>query len=760
MKRPLCYVCVALVVTVFIYLVFNPLPLINIDDIEGSWVTFQGNVYQKEYKGEKLILYLNQVKVYESTECDFSKKDSQDSLKINKDEKEDVAILCYMNNCKEAKMGSTVLVRGEVQRFSEARNPGGFDAQKYYQIMKLDFQLYSAVLIEESKHYSKYHEWLYQVRRKLEQVYDHVMPESEASIMKAMVLGNKAELDLETKTLFQKSGISHILAISGLHISLIGMGIYKLLKKLRIHRVISIVISIILMVMYGDMVGMSSSAYRAIFMFAMKLSADLFYRTYDMLTAVAIAAVLLLLEQPLYLYHTGFLLSFGAILGIGCFADSFGGSISVFLIHFPIMLNTYYEFPIYSFMLNLLIIPAMGILMMTGILCVLVGSMSGVLVCMGVSQLLAGICILILRIMERLCEISLMLPQASWIIGKPETWKICVFYAVVIVLFIFQEYCKNINKKKLCVDKGMKITISPIVKFGIVISSVILLSNKTYHGLEITFVDVGQGDCIWIETPLGKHYLVDSGSTSRNNIGKYTLIPFLKYTGTDTIDAVFLTHLDTDHTSGIIELLSGIDGMSYQNMGIKIKQIVVAKAVIRDDAYKEIYELCKKNNISLVYASEGDAIVEDKTDRLKLEVLHPSPNYDTDSRNAYSIVLKLDYRNKYGTFGALLTGDVEADGEIAIAHILDEQVRNYNWKCHLYKAAHHGSKYSNTTELLEMVKPMFTVISCGENNSYGHPHAETLQRLEKVDSTVLNTSVCGAVSVKVYKNIKIDVFIQ
>ena len=89
------------------------------------------------------------------------------------------------------------------------------------------------------------------------------------------------------------------------------------------------------MVMYGDMVGMSSSAYRAIFMFAMKLSADLFYRTYDMLTAVAIAAVLLLLEQPLYLYHTGFLLSFGAILGIGCFADSFGGSISVFLIHFP-----------------------------------------------------------------------------------------------------------------------------------------------------------------------------------------------------------------------------------------------------------------------------------------------------------------------------------------------------------------------------------------------------------------------------------------
>ncbi|MBQ6996185.1 MAG: ComEC family DNA internalization-related competence protein, partial [Lachnospiraceae bacterium] len=360
------------------------------------------------------------------------------------------------------------------------------------------------------------------------------------------------------------------------------------------------------------------------------------------------------------------------------------------------------------------------------------GSELGI-ICEGVAQLFAYGCQVCLRIFEILCEWSMELPGASWIVGEPETWRIVIFYVVVLSLFIIHKNCKYTWKNKICLPFP--------VKMMWILVAVALLTQKTYDGLTITMLDVGQGDCIWIETDTGHHYLIDGGSTSEKKLGEYTLIPFLKQTGTAEIDAVFLTHLDKDHTSGVLELLEG-------DSGIKVHKIVIAKAVIRDESYEELVALCRTKHVAIMYAEAGDVL---KDDKLQLEVLHPSADYVTDSRNAYSLVMKLEY----GGFHALFTGDVEEDGENLVVNSLPE-----NWECHLYKVAHHGSRNSNTLALLEQIKPKLAIISCEEDNSYGHPHEETLERLSEVGSKVMVTKDCGAIIVEVDERIKVKRWIE
>lgn len=758
MKRPLCCVCIAFVVTVFLYLELNPTqhPLYTAE--EGCQVTLLGEVSQKEYKEETLVLTLQNVK----------RQGAEGELTSEK-----CGVLCYLEINEEVcipRLGSIVAVKGKVSCFKEVRNPGGFDAKKYYQTLGIGYKLYKAELLAESSSNSAYKETLYKIRIYFEGIFDSVLPAKEASIMKAIVLGNKSEIDSESKQLYQKSGIAHVFAISGLHITLLGMVLYQFLRKVRLPQTVAVVLSIGIMIAYGDMVGMSSSARRAIFMFGMKLVADLLKRTYDMLTALAIAAVLILMEQPLYIYHSGFLLSFGAILGVGGLSEvvmpvrktdrhkfldsvisSLCGSLSIFLIHFPIMLCIYYEFPVYSFLLNLVVIPAMTFVMIGGLLCLAFGSLP-MAIGLGIAKLAGLVCQLFLSVFEWLSTITLKLPYANWIVGRPDNWRIYLFLASVLILYLMHSYGKRVSKGAMCEKQGICIRLTLPIKLIIVLSAVALISSKPMSGVSITFVDVGQGDCIWIESAKGEHFLVDGGSTSQSKVGEYTIVPYLKYMGVSKIDAVFLTHLDSDHISGVMEILDG-------NFGIAIDKICISNAVIEDEAYEKLKNLCAKNDVLLYQIQTGDCI---EAYGLNFEVLHPSRTYQAESRNAYSLVMKLTISNKVNRIDTinitnmkntssqandlenrnvtvLLTGDVEADGEQAVARQLEFS------NIDIYKASHHGSKYSNTEALITTAKPKFAIISCGENNRYGHPHTEALENFYRVGSQVLITKDTGAI---------------
>ena len=723
MRRPLCLVCMAFVAAVFIMLHIQPMQEHALSaGQEGQVVTRQGIVTAKEYKNGNLILYLR--------------------------DRDKEGFLCYMSDITEPKLGSVVTVQGKAMNFRQDRNPGGFDQREYYRVQKIYYQLKNGRLLTQSGQYSFYRESLYRLRRQLERVLEQCMEEQDAAVMKAVLLGNKQELDTEKKQLYQKSGIAHVLAISGVHITILGMGLYEGLRRLRIPDWLCSGAAIILMLLYGDMVGMSTSAYRAIFMFALKMGAQILHRTYDMMTALALAAVGVLLEQPLYLYHAGFLLSFGAILGIGCMLDviktdvtqmssertkdklwiykkltktreGLAGGFAVFTVHFPIMLWFYYEFPIYSFLLNLLVIPAMGMVMILGLVCIGFGAFHGGFM-RGIAYLAAQGCHLLLQGFDLLCEGSLKLPGSTWIVGRPAAWRIVIFYSAMILLYVIHQYLKK--EKELEMPYWLKMTW--------ILAAVMMLTHRTYGNLEITVMDVGQGDGIWIETDKGEHYLIDGGSTSENKLAQYTLVPFLKYTGTGRLDAVFLTHLDEDHISGVRELLEN-------PQGIQIEQVVIAQAARKDEKYGQLQQLCKKRKIPLRYVKSGDCM---ESGNMRLQILHPEAQYHAQDRNGYSLVMKLEYDG----FHALFTGDVTEDGEMAVARILPS-----DWKCHFYKVAHHGSRYSNSEFILNQLQPDIAVISCGENNSYGHPHTEVLERLRQVGTTVYRTDESGAVMLTV-----------
>ena len=250
-------------------------------------------------------------------------------------------------------------------------------------------------------------------------------------------------------------------------------------------------------------------------------------------------------------------------------------------------------------------------------------------------------------------------------------------------------------------------------------------------GVEITMMDVGQGDGILIESETGKNYYIDGGSTTVKEVGKYRIVPCLKSKGISSIDYLILTHMDQDHISGATEMLE----KCKEPGNVKIKNLLMPDTACKDEAYENMLKLAKKQNVSVMYLKKGDKLIDGM---LSMNCLHPVSGFETEDRNDYSTVLLLNYKN----FDMLFTGDVSNEGEQAVIDNPDLA------QCDVLKAAHHGSKYTNSEDLLSIVKPAYTVISAAKDNDYGHPHKEVLERLDTCGSEHFCTIDYGAIKIK------------
>ncbi|WMC92008.1 DNA internalization-related competence protein ComEC/Rec2 [Kineothrix sp. MB12-C1] len=751
MKRPLCLLCLIFTAVLVWCMRLMPMPVPDYGRWDGQRLTVEGQVYQKEYRSftkrnntiyhfskndssgetsgesstEALVLYLTSIHI------------SNDSINIPQNQLQN--IMCYMEAGTEPPIGSRVRVEGVIQCFSEATNPGEFDMRRYHHIMKLDFKLNKASVEARSVEYSKWREGLYLVKKKFTHTLERCFSERDASIMKAMLLGDTGNLDKEIKQLYQQSGIIHILSISGLHISMIGMGIYRLFTLCRIPGKVSAVFCIIVICGYGIMTGMGASAVRAIIMFGLHLSAKLVGRTYDMLTALMLAAVLLLVEQPRYVEHSGFLFSFSAIAALGLlvpvfrrkekrgrcknltkvlhqFYEALLSGIVVALIQLPVHLFFYYQFPLYSIFLNLLIIPLATIVMYNGMFCMLAG---GLLPWIGKKA--AYLNAAILWIYEESCILCQKASYGNYIVGKPQLWQVEAYILLMAVLAI-------IGKK-----------MSGWWKLQWVLLSLSLLVFRGGSGLSVTAIDVGQGDSIHIRSDMGKNYLIDGGSTSKTDVGSYQILPYLKSQGVGSLDAVFVTHADEDHCNGIATLIEGAG-----EGGIDIRCLILpdVEEGSRNERYRSLKEEAEEKGIIVKYMSRGQQFTDGS---MKILCMHPEEDYHTKEANEYSLVLYLTY----GSFQALFTGDVEGAGEEKVKGSIRAIREEADWEkgITLLKVAHHGSKYSTDEEILELLQPKIALISCGENNRYGHPHEELLERLEKEECDIYMTKEGGAITV-------------
>ena len=302
--------------------------------------------------------------------------------------------------------------------------------------------------------------------------------------------------------------------------------------------------------------------------------------------------------------------------------------------------------------------------------------------------------------------------------GKPNWWEVFIYY-VILLSFVFTV--KKFGKKK------------EIIKFrvvGLLLMTVMTaIFVKFPNGkLLITMLDVGQGDCIFLKGPRGHTYLVDGGSSDVNQLAKYRIEPFLKSQGVGVLDFVFVSHGDSDHYSGIEEMLE------RQTTGIKIKQLVLPVNYRQDGALIELAKLAMQQNVGVVVIKEDQKLTEGD---LEIRCIQPSEQ-NSWSGNEGSMVLDVTF----GKFDMLLTGDVEKEGEERLITNLPE--KNYD----ILKVAHHGSKYSTSKKFLKTIRPRIAWISAGKQNSYGHPHEETLNRLAEFRCRIFETWKYGAIMVE------------
>jgi len=622
--------------------------------------------------------------------------------------------------------------------------------------------------------------------------------------MSAMLLGDKSTLEPEIKALYQSNGIVHILSISGLHITIIGMSLFRLLRRMGAPVWVAAIAGGMVLFLYGVMTGLSVSACRAIGMYLLRMLSEAVGRTYDMLTALGVTAVVTLWVNPGYLYNAGFYLSYGAVLGIGILypallplrkketllkyvgdrrkqivyriakivreklTRSMLASLAITLTTLPIQLWFFYEVPVYSLILNLLVIPFMSVVMACGIFAMLIPGLG----------IIGTVDCLILSGYEILCKSFEQLPFHTWNPGKPEGWQVVIYYTLLLVCCWVSSYGKQMHTsqeaaRKLRGEERHKLCVNPWKELhgksrkelcrkswkelrgrlrqelcrklwkelygrlrknlcrrldgrlwkvipGMLTIAVIVLGVRIPGPTTITFLDVGQGDCICMQTTSGEVYMFDCGSTSRSLVGEYVLKPYLKYEGIRHIDGIFVSHSDSDHYNGVQELLE-----NQNEWGITVDNLVLPGEIVAGDTWE-----CESGSV-------------------RFTCLHPSALEAFEDSNAFS---QCFYVEMADAMSLLLTGDVEGEGE---AQLLQELQKRNITQATVLKVAHHGSRYSTSEAFLEQCKPEVAIISAGRNNSYGHPHEALLERLDVSGALIWSTQEYGAITIEVGEKLKL-----
>ena len=721
----------------------------HIYDLKENTVIVQGKIYKIENTAFGTNIYLKGVEV----------ENGEKSVSVKR-------IFVNTEKIPNVKIGNIIKVRGKLRQFEEAANKGNFDSKKYYLSLGFYGKIEAGTIEVINSEYSGIRQGLYELRMEIIERLEKLCSDNKGifsiinnknGIIGAIILGDKTDLDSDIKELYSVSGIAHILAISGLHISFIGMAIYRLLRR-RFRFLFSAAVSIPVVLSFGIMSGFGISTIRAIIMFILKIIGEVLGRKYDAITAISLAGLVLLVQNPFVVCNSGFQMSFGAIIAIvlilpiveeilntdNKIIKVLSANFTISLVMNPILAWNYYELPTFSFLLNIVVVPLMSVVIVSSIVgifcsCIMFG--------FGKAVIFPGCGIL--ELYTFLCNIINKSSVASIVVGQPKVTIIIVYYAILLVVlfglknirtkYTRAEKERNIIKKEtgLVLEKkakkerrikgqNVKLRLACIVGFLLLNCLIYYIPNPGFY---ITFINVGQGDGILIHGDNGTKVMVDGGSTSEKQVAKNCIVPYLKAEGIGTIDYSIITHTDKDHISGILEILE-----NNNSNRIRIKNLVMPDINMKDDTYNELIEKAKLKKINVLYIKKGDTLSLGKT---KIKCIYPETTTTASDKNDYCTVLSV--KNK--TSKILLTGDISKEIEEKIKDDIEE---NYT----VLKVAHHGSNYSSSEKFLKKVNPKYSIISVGKNNSYGHPGNETMERLRKQGGVIYRTDEKGGITIR------------
>ncbi len=649
------------------------------------------------------------------------------------------AVMVYVDKETDGKlrfpMGGRVRVRGTLERFPSPGNPGEFDYGLYYHGLGIEGRMYGEIE-SVGEEYSLYLDGIYQLREKAAEVLETICAEEDAGLLKAVVLGDKSALSPHIRELYQRNGISHLLAVSGLHISFIGLGLYHLFRKLGLGFGKAGVGAAFVTVSYGILTGGTASVVRAVIMVLFQCLADCLGRTYDLQSALSAAALWLLVKSPALLLQSGFQLSFGAVSAIGMagpvlqtwlkpqskVGQTLLTGLVVQIVTLPVILYHFFEYPLYSILLNLLVIPFMGYVLLSGIAGVAVGVFSQT-----AGEFAIGTGHWILVFYQWLCQKFERLPGAVQVMGRPH-WGQLAVYGLIWAGILGWAGGKKENSgadalrgSGKCVSPGRYL----VTAVGL-LGGFLVLRPFPHTGFSATFLDVGQGDGICLQAE-EKVILVDGGSSDKKRLGEQVLEPFLKSRGIQVVDYAVVSHGDQDHISALLYILES-------ECGIQIRHLVLPSLGKEEAACENLAALARKTGAEVCWMERGDRL---SCGGLELTCLYAGEEGRKQDRNEQSLLL----HGVYGETGILLTGDMSENGEKCFLELEEKETAPVQ----VLKIAHHGSAYSSSQAFLERIHPAWAVISCGEQNRYGHPSPETLKRLKNQGIQWLVTTESGAV---------------
>ncbi|WLR56276.1 DNA internalization-related competence protein ComEC/Rec2 [Mesobacillus subterraneus] len=632
--------------------------------------------------------------------------------------------------------GMACAASGALNRPSPARNPNAFDYKDYLQRNDI-FWSFDVDKLSVETCYQQSEGILSALKafrhNEIARIKD-TFPEETSALAAALIFGDRKLFNPETERSYQKIGIVHLLAISDLHVGLLTGMIYFLCIRMGVTKEKTEILLMAYLPVYAVITGLSPPVVRAAAMLVILIGSRRISLRLTPLDAVSAAFMLMALIQPSIIFDTGFQLSFSVSFSLVISAPVILKSFTSFvnqtaaasfiaqLSSLPVILTTFYEVSAISIFANLLFVPLFSFVLLPLLLISYV-----VLILMGA---LPSIYLSLLEYLVHHVNLSAMklseLPISTIIIGKLEPFLLIV-QVILIPLFLFR-WEGFIFKK---VKPPLSLFTLPLLPLLLQI----LLPYLSPYG-QITFLDVGQGDSIFIRLPYNQgNYLIDTGGVMRFEKEKWQqrgtpydpgmriVVPFLKSEGIRTVDKLILTHGDADHIGGAAALLEEI----------RVKQLIVPRVEERSVLEQEIMDSAYEKGADVYAAGIGTGWEAAGGDFL---ILNPSEN--VGERNDQSIVLLAAIGGKKWLF----TGDLGLEGENSMARkIKDIDID-------VLKIGHHGSKYSSSELFLERTNADYAVISVGKNNRYGYPGEDVIKRLEERGMQIFRTDEQGAISYK------------
>jgi competence protein ComEC len=589
-------------------------------------------------------------------------------------------------------------------------------------------------------------QWIYSLRERLSASLARALPEPQGSLAQGILLGLRSNIPDSLNQAFSRTGTAHILAISGLNISIV-IAILLSLGILVFGRQRSIYIWLALGViwLYTLLAGMNPPVIRAAIMGSLFLIAEYLGRQGSAIIALAFAAAVMVGIQPQLLWSVSFQLSFLAMAGLIFFypyfqtwgrkgvarlfknrekivptasiiTDGFASTLAAIVAVGPLIA---YNFGVVSLVgppATFFSLPALPAIIVTTALVAFAGLFAPLM-----AQILGWLAWLFLSYFLSVVQGFDALPFSSFQVATISTWHIWGYYAILAGVIALLNYRNQLADFSSRLTSGIKKAaqgipkprlgfstkwlVLPLLIVAILVWSVALTMPD--DKLHVSFLDVGQGDAILIQTPNGQDILIDGGPDSQKvNLELSKKLPFWDR----TIDFVVCTHSQADHITGLVEVLQRY----------KVKQVLEPGVSYNSSIYQEWCNLVEEKQIKRDKAQAGQEI--DLGNGIKLEVLNPPASLwegTSDDVDNNGVVLRLSW----GKVSFLFTADIREEVEFALIG------QRANLKSTVLKVSHHGSKTSTSQQFLAAVDPEVAVISVGEDNPFGHPSPEVLERL-------------------------------